>query len=104
MCIWAGCANTGQGTAPGSFSRVIAAGGLFHVFAPMLNTSNMPTLVRRYESSDAANWTGPLSVGIESFAPPLNDVPSTSPVIFYAAQLLAASGDPSGDWTAAFQL
>jgi len=96
----------GPGVAPGAHSRVVAAGSLFHAFIPTLSgdpKAPLPTLIRRYQSSDGVNWSGPLSIGMDDFSPPNNNTPpGYSPTLFYAP-LLAASGYTNGLWSVAFQ-
>ena len=97
----------GPGAVPGSESRVVAAGNLFHAFIPTLssgpNGKFLPTLIRRYQSSDGVNWSGPLSIGMDDFGMPNNNTPpGYSPTLFYAP-LLAASGYTNGLWSVAFQ-
>ena len=96
------CSLPGPGSAPGAQSRVIATDSVFHAFVPTLDSNNLPTLIQRYQSSDGVNWTGPLTIGMGSFAEPLNDTPG-SPVLYYAPQLVA-SGYTSGRWSIAFQV
>jgi hypothetical protein len=82
---------------------VVATDFSFHTFIPTLDSNNLPTLVRRYQSSDGVNWTGPSSIGMESFGEPLNETPGSPPTVLYYAPLLVASGYTNGRWSVAFQ-
>jgi hypothetical protein len=91
------------GSDPGRESRVVATDSVFEAFIPLQNSGGLNTEVRRWESSDGVAWTGPISIGMVAFSPPLNNTPTGSsyPILFFAP-LLAATGYTNGLWAVAF--
>ncbi len=89
----------------GPQSRAVATNNLFHAFVPTLNSTFLPTLIRRWQSSDGVSWGNvPYSIGVGSFAAPWNNTPDgTSSTIIFYAPLLAAQGYTNGLWTVAFR-
>jgi hypothetical protein len=94
---------SGSGASLGAQSRVVAAGGTFHVFVPILSGQNLPTEVDRYESTDGVNWSGPSIV--MSFGAPLNSAqPGGSDRPIFYAPLLSAAGYTDGRWIVGSQI
>ena len=46
----------GAGQGSGAQSRVVGTNNVFHAFVPVLNGSNLPTEIDRYQSSDGVTW------------------------------------------------
>lgn len=92
---------SGSGNSLGARSRVVAAGSIFHVFAPLLNGQYLPTEIDRYQSADARNWS---KYTVETFGAPLNSAqPSGSGLPIFYAPLLSAAGYPDGRWIVGWQ-
>lgn len=93
----------GAGQGGGAESRVVGTNTVFQAFVPVLNGSNLPTEVDRYQSSDGITWPGSKTQTILTFAAPVDHSPTfnTSEVIWYPA-FLTAIGYSNGLWAIAF--